>query len=176
MATDIYADATVLVTVQCEVCQRPYEYEQEVSVWGDAWAEEKSLLKVCAERLAASIEQKSVEYLRFNKCPKCSHVQSWMNRAYREHLQAHLNELVWGGGPFVGLAAVAVFALVALSVGLAVASVFVLVVIAWLALFLRRRLALIGNLRKPTPKDALSSGPIEVRVIREPQIEERYTG
>ena len=98
-----------------------------------------------------------------------------MNRAYREHLQTHLNELVWVGGPFVGLAAIAVFALVALSVCLAVASVFVLVVIAWLALFLRRRLALIGNLREPTPKDASSSGPIEVMVIREPQITVQHT-
>ena len=177
MTTNRYASAIVLVSVKCEGCQCPYRFEQVVKAEDDRRATswfggpardwENYCLEICGKRLAASIEQKSVRYLGFKKCPECSHIQSWMIPAYRDHLQDNLGALILAGGVLAGFAVFAVIEGVAEVVGLAVA---VLALIAWLALPDRRRLALIRRLEQLNLTDASSNRPIEVQVIRMPKI------
>jgi hypothetical protein len=84
------ASAAVLVRVRCEACLHIYEYNKTITT---AISDDEPLAKAekdLAGRLAASIEHRTVHYLGFRKCARCSHFQTWMTQARKENWETLL--------------------------------------------------------------------------------------
>ncbi|MCI0423301.1 MAG: hypothetical protein L0312_29460 [Acidobacteria bacterium] len=89
MSTDVTARVTVGVEVSCEGCGYSYSYEAlligSASSWSDT-QDEKTLTTEATNELTGKVDAcRSGRHLGVKKCPKCSHIQSWMRQDQTEN-------------------------------------------------------------------------------------------
>lgn len=176
MSTEAKATATVGVKVQCESCRHVYEYKEIVVAVRSSWSDSRSADDLATEcekdlvkRLHDCLQRKSVRDLGFKKCPSCTHIQAWMRQSREEH-----REMI-----FVILSVV-------LALGTAIfintrelipkglwywLSIPIIVMLGVLYYGSARIISgLIRGSPESQPRQHLSTGPLEVRMIANPEV------
>lgn len=176
MSTEAKGSAKLGVKVQCEKCQDVYDYEEIVVSVISSWSDTRSaddLAAECktdlAERLRAALQRKSVKDLGFKKCPHCSHMQSWMRQSQKEH-----RKMIF---ILVSVVSAIGTAKVIHTSGLIPEDVWywlsIPVTIICGVLYYRaakKISALIRASSESRPRQPSSRGPVEVRMIRAPEL------